>query len=115
MGAYTILWGLWMANPFWKVFPESKQYDWMARVMPEWGWGIIALLVGCIMCYGVVRDSFRSLSFGSFIGAVYWGLIATGYYIGDWRDTAGLTKTMICLYCGFIFLNIKMNKDRLVD
>jgi hypothetical protein len=115
MGVYTMLWGLWIGNPFWKVFPESPQYRWMAEVMPEMAWGIIAFVVGAIMCYGVIRDSFHSLSIGSFIGASYWGLIATGYYIGDWRDTAGLTKTMTCLYCCFIFLNIRMNRDRLVD
>lgn len=115
MGVYTILWGFWVGNPFWSTFNESKQYDWLARVMPEWGWGVVAIIVGTVMCYGVLRNSFRSLSTGSLIGTCYWGVIATGYYIGDWRDTAGLTKTMICLYCAFIWLNIRMNRDRLVD
>lgn len=115
MGAYTLLWGLWVANPFWSTFGESKQYDWLGEVQAEWKWGVISIVVGLVMIYGVVRDSFHSLSIGAFIGACYWGVIATGYYIGDWRDTAGLTKTMICLYCAFIFLNVKMNRDRLVD
>lgn len=115
MGIYTILWGLWLLSPFWRVFEESKQFDWLAQVMPEWAWGTVAISVGAVMTYGVMRNSFRSLSIGSLIGAVYWGLIAVGYYIGDWRDTAGLTKTMIALYCSFIFLNIRMNRDRLVD
>jgi hypothetical protein len=115
MGVYTVLWGFWVGNPFWSTFDESKQYDWLAQVMPEEGWGLVAIVVGAIMCYGVVRNSFRSLSAGSLVGTVYWGTVAMGYYIGDWRDTAGLTKTMICLYCAFIFLNIRMNRDRLVD
>ena len=115
MGGYTVLWGIWVGNPFWSTFKESKQFDWLAQVAPEWCWGVAALAVGIVMCYGVIRNSFNSLSIGSMIGTIYWGLIATGYYIGDWRDTAGLTKTMICLYCAFIFLNIRMNRDRLVD
>lgn len=115
MGVYTVLWGLWIGCPAWSTFDEAKQYSWLHQVMPEWGWGGLAVCVGLVMCYGVMRDSFRSLSAGSFIGSVHWGVIATGYYIGDWRDTAGLTKTMICLYCAFIFLNIRMNRDRLVD
>jgi hypothetical protein len=115
MGIYTFVWGLWVGNPFWSTFAESKQFDWLGQVAPEWIWGFTAGVVGVVMCYGVVRNSFHSLSFGSFIGSIYWGIIATGYYIGDWRDTAGLTKTMICLYCAFIFLNIRMNRDRLVD
>jgi hypothetical protein len=115
MGVYTVLWGVWVGNPFWSTFNESKQFDWLAKVAPEWAWGVIAMCVGIVMCYGVIRNSFRSLSTGSMIGTLYWGLIATGYYIGDWRDTAGLTKTMICLYCAFIWLNIRMNRDRLVD
>lgn len=115
MGVYTILWGIWVGNPFWSTFDEGKQFDWLAKVMPEWGWGGVATAVGIVMVYGVLRNSFHSLSTGSMIGSIYWGLIATGYYIGDWRDTAGLTKTMICLYCAFIFLNIRMNRDKLVD
>lgn len=115
MGVYTSLWGLWVGCPAWSTFNEGRQYDWLGRVMPEYGWGLIALTVGAVMIYGVLRNSYRSLSAGSLVGATYWGLIATGYYIGDWRDTAGLTKTMICLYCAFIFLNIRMNRDRLVD
>lgn len=115
MGVYTILWGFWVGNPFWSVFHEAPQYSWLARVLSEYGWGGIAVGVGIVMVYGVIRNSFHSLSIGSLVGAVFWGVIATGYYVGDWRDTAGLTKTMICLYCCFIFLNIRMNRDRLVD
>jgi hypothetical protein len=115
MGVYTILWGFWVGNPFWSTFHEAKQYDWMSRVMPEMAWGLTAIAVGVVMCVGVIKNSYHSLSIGSFIGAIYWGTVAAGYYIGDWRDTAGLTKTMICVYCAFIFLNIRMNHDRLVD
>lgn len=115
MGAYTVLWGIWVGNPFWSVFNESAQYRWLHEVAPELAWGLTAISVGTIMCFGVIKNSYRSLSIGSFIGAVYWGTVAAGYYIGDWRDTAGLTKTMICVYCAFIFLNIKMNRDRLVN
>lgn len=115
MGVYTILWGIWVANPFWTSFDEARRYAWLKDVMPEWTWGVLAVAVGATMTYGVMKNSFKPLARGSFVGAVYWGIIATGYYIGDWRDTAGLTKTMICVYCAFIFLNIKMNRDSLVD
>lgn len=117
MGVYTTLWGIWVGNPFWSTFDESKQYRWLQEVVHgrEWIWGAMAAAVGIVMIYGVLRNSFKSLSTGSLLGSVFWGVIATGYYIGDWRDTAGLTKTMICLYCAFIWLNIRMNRDRLVD
>jgi hypothetical protein len=115
MGVFTVLWGLWVGNPFWETFDEAKQYHWLQQVAPEWLWGSIALVAGTIMIYGVIRDSFKSLSIGSLVGTLFWGVIATGYYIGDWEDTAGLTKTMIALYCAFIWLNIRMNRDRLVD
>lgn len=113
MGIFSILWGLWVANPFWTSFDEAKKYSWLKDVMPEWAWGAVAIVVGGVITFGVIKNSFQSLSTGALTGAMYWGVVSTGYYIGDWRDTAGLTKTMICFYCAFIFLNIRMNRDRL--
>jgi hypothetical protein len=57
LGAYTILWGLWVANPFWTVFDQAPIYNWMMQVMPEWIWGVVAILVGLLMVYGVLRHS----------------------------------------------------------
>ena len=81
--------------------------------MPEYVWGLIALGVGILMIYGVLRNSYRSLTLGAFVGYFHWFIIAIFYFGGDWRNTGGITSLMISIYSGFIWLNITRNKNRM--
>jgi hypothetical protein len=113
LGAYTTIWGLWVANPFWTVFTQAHLYDWMNRLMPEWAWGLIAIVVGLMMVYGVLRHSYRSLTLGALVGYFHWLAIAIMYFGGDWQNTGGITSLIIAIYSGFIWLNITRNKGNL--
>jgi hypothetical protein len=113
LGAYTILWGLWVANPFWTVFDQAPIYNWMMQVMPEWIWGVVAILVGLLMVYGVLRHSYKSLVTGALVGYFHWLVIALMYFGGDWQNTGGVTSFIVAIYCGFIWLNITKNKEHL--
>jgi hypothetical protein len=109
MAVYTILWGFWLINPFWTVFDQAPLYSWLSSVAPEWFWGGFAIIVGVTMAHGIIRHTYDSLIRGAFIGFIHWGIIMTGYFIGDWQNTGGLTTAMIMVYCGFIYLNLKVN------
>lgn len=113
LGVYTTLWGFWVANPFWDVFSRAAIYSWMNDTMPEFVWGMIALAVGILMIYGVVKHSYRSLITGALVGYFHWLAIAIMYFGGDWQNTGGITASIISIYCGFIWLNITKNKDNL--
>ena len=39
LGIYTILWGLWVANPFWDVFSTAPLYSQLSSIAPEVFWG----------------------------------------------------------------------------
>lgn len=109
MAVYTILWGFWVGNPFWDVFEQSTMYDKMSVAFPEAAWGTFALLIGIGMLLGVVVNSKRSLSWGSFVGFMHWLVISGLYVWSDWQNTAGLTGLMVAVYCAYIYLNIKIN------
>ena len=113
LGAYTTLWGIWVASPFWEVFSRAPLYSWMNAVMPEIFWGLIAIAVGILMIYGVLRHSFLSLTAGALVGYFHWLVIAIMYFGGDWQNTGGITSFIVSLYCGFIWLNITKNRDNL--
>lgn len=113
LGAYTTLWGLWVANPLWTVFDQAPLYNWMMQVMPEVIWGIIALCVGMLMVYGVIQHSYRSLTTGAFVGYFHWLIIAIMYFGGDWQNTGGITSLVVSIYCAFIWLNITKNREHL--
>ncbi|QWT29917.1 membrane protein [Streptomyces phage TunaTartare] len=107
LSVYTFLWGFWIANPFWDVFKHAELYSWLSDVAPETFWGILAMAVGAIMTYGVVRGSENSLTIGAFVGFIHWLIIAMGYFAGDWKNTGGITSSAMALYCAAIYLNIR--------
>lgn len=107
LSVYTFLWGLWVANPFWNVFEYSRVYSWLDGIAPEEFWGGMAMVVGAVMTYGVVRSSYKSLTIGAFVGFINWLIIAMGYFAGDWKNTGGITSSAMALYCAAIYLNIR--------
>ena len=113
LGVYTTLWGFWVANPFWTVFDQAPLYNWMMRVMAEVYWGLLALAVGILMIYGVLKHSYRSLITGALVGYFHWLMIAIMYFGADWQNTGGITSFIVSMYCGFIWLNITKNKEHL--
>lgn len=107
---YTVAWGLWVANPFWKTFDQAQMFSFLLQAAPEWFWGMFAIVTGVMMMYGIVRNSYRSLTAGMFIGTIHWFIIGVCYFIGDWQNTGGLTALTIMTYCSFIYLNLRLNK-----
>lgn len=113
LAAYTTLWGFWLLSPFWDVFTSAPLYQHMNSLAPESAFGLVAIAVGIIMFWGVLKNSYMALSKSTFVGAIFWFVIAVFYFLGDWHNTGGITSLMICCYCSFIWLNIKVNRDRL--
>lgn len=107
LGLYTTLWGFWLINPFWHVFTRAPLYSFMAKVAPEEVWGAFAIATGVALCYGVYRHSARSLIVGAFIGYFFWGINSLAYFMGDWRNTGGITSFTLAVYCFVIFLNLR--------
>lgn len=112
MGIYTLLWGLWVANPFWTVFGQAHLYRIMETVAPEFFWGVLAIVCGVAICYGAVKRSYGAIIFGSTVGAWHWLMIATFYFLGDIYNTGGITSLFIGVYSAYIYLNVKVNHKK---
>jgi hypothetical protein len=107
-GIYTILWGAWVANPFWSVFGSAELYSIMHALWPEPVWGLIAICCGLLMIYGMIHPSEKTLRRGAAIGGWHWLMIAGFYFGGDWMNTGGITALTVGVYCILIYLNIKI-------
>lgn len=110
LGAYTMLWGLWLASPFWTVFDAAPLYSKMEH-FPEWAWGAFAMYAGIEIIRGVILNRNGPLKRGAFIGYFHWFIVTLMYFFGDWRSTGGITSLVICMYCFIIFLNYRKNSD----
>lgn len=98
LGAYTTTWGFWLLSPFWEVFsPKAGLYDDMSEFMPEWAWGLHAVIVGLCTIYGIVYRWPRGLWWGRIASTYHWGLIGVFYALGDWHNTGSLTSFAIVI------------------
>ena len=96
IGSYTVVWGLWIGNPFFDAFTaQAGLYNEMANFMPEWGWGLHAVAIGTAILYGVLYRWPRGLAWGRIAGTYHWTLIAIFYALGDARNTGALTALFI--------------------
>jgi hypothetical protein len=109
LGVYTILWGLWVANPFWTVFTQAPLYSALA-LGGEYTWGGIVLAAGLLITRGATKPSYFNLILGSGVGFLTWLTVAIFYFVGDWANTGGLTALAFATYCLLVYLNIKVNK-----
>ena len=112
LGIYTILWGVWVANPFWHVFSTAALYSQLNSIAPEVFWGLLAIVIGIITMYGVIRPSYRSLTMGALAVGWHWWMISLLYFMGDWQNTGGITAGIFFVYGCFIWLNLRVNKRR---
>lgn len=118
LGIYTMVWGFWVANPFWTVFTQAKLYSEMAAVapislFPEIFWGGVALVCGGVIVYGAVKRSYRSLIAGASVAWWHWLMISIFYFIADPASTGGITAAFAAIYGAFLWVNLKVNhKDK---
>ena len=113
LGVFSLLWGFWVAVPWWDVFNQAEIFEFMTVLMPEWLWGVIAMAVGITMLWGVARNSWKSLITGALTGFYFWLFAAINFFIGDWQNTGGITLLMVAVYCGYIALNLRINKEKI--
>lgn len=111
LGIYTVLWGLWVACPFWDVFAAGQLYSAMANILPEVAWGGIAIVSGLLIMRGAIKPSYENLHLGAWVGFFHWLIISILYFIGDWTSTGGITALTFAIYSALIWVNIKVNRN----
>lgn len=109
LGIYTVVWGIWLANPFWDVFSTAPLFSAMKAIGPEYVWGGIAIAAGITTIGGAVVRSYGALTRGSMVAAIHWLVIAIMYFMGDWQNTGGITAVIIALYASVVYWNIRIN------
>lgn len=96
LGSYTLLWGVWIGNTFFTAFsPRAGLYDAMGDFMPEWAWGLHAVIVGASIVYGAIWQWPRAIMWGCVANTYHWVLIGIFYAVGDWHNTGALTAAFV--------------------
>lgn len=109
LGIYTVMWGFWVANPFWNVFGQAQLYGVLAQVAPEAFWGCLAIVCGFVTIYGAVKRRYGPLVRGAVFSGWHWSMISIFYFLGDPLNTGGITALIFAVYAAFVYLNIRVN------
>lgn len=109
LGIYTIVWGLWVANPFTDVFASAQIFGALAAVAPEVFWGFLAVACGVITTYGAISRKYGPLTRGAQASGWHWFMISIFYFIADAVNTGGITALTFAIYAAFVYLNIRVN------
>lgn len=112
LSMYAILWGAWVSNPFWDTFGKSKIYANLAYIFPEWVWGGMALFIGVMSVFCVLKGRLRCLRCLSKAGALLWGIIAILYISTDVSSTGWITAFVISSFYFLKALNLAVNKEK---
>lgn len=86
----------------------------MSQVMPELYWGLAAVVIAIIMCYGIWRPSYMSMRISTAAGSLHWMIVSLGFFIGDWQGTDWILTAAISVYCGYVYANVTVNKDSII-
>jgi hypothetical protein len=104
IGGYTAAWGAWLLSPWWGVFsPRAGLYDQMNDFMPEWAWGVHAIVIGVCIIIGAAYRWPRGLWWGRVASTYHWTLIGVFYTLGDWHNTGALTSFAIVVLVHFMW------------
>jgi hypothetical protein len=108
VAGYTFLWGLWVL--LFDVFNQAQLYSVLMDIGPENVFGGAAIISGLCMAAAVLYNEYPFTGYGALIGFVFWGMIATGYFLGDYENTGGITASGVSVYSAFMYLNIRLNQ-----
>jgi len=107
---FTMLWGLWVLNPWWEAFNQSAIYMTLNYFGPEWIWGLLATICGSVMVYETIRNNSFNACRGAFLGFIHWIIIGIAFLLGDWQNASWVLCAMISTICAYIYLNVKVNQ-----
>lgn len=111
LGAYTVLWGLWLAAPWWDVFSSAMLYSGLVQLLPETVWGLIAIGAGFLTLAGLIKHLPRTFIFGAGAAGLHWFVIGLFYFLGDPTNTGGITAVFLSILATYIYLNVKINRS----
>ena len=115
LAVFSIFWGFWVAAPWWEVFDQAKVYHVLNYLAPEWAWGLVPIVLGTIMLVAIGKEKFVVLQRSVLAGFYFWVFTASCFFIGDWQNTAGVAYSTIALYCGYVALNLSINREYFIE
>lgn len=107
LGMFSFLLGVWLMLPF-----ESLAVDVLGNRTYELMVGGLMMIPGLSIIIGALKDKIGLLTFGTGVGFCFWlGFMGMTLLI-SWQSGWWIVALMIAFYCGFVHLNLRVNKNQ---
>lgn len=109
LGMFSVFLGVWLTLPFDSLSSElvgGKSYY-------EWIIGIFMIIPGMTIVLGALKDKMRVLTLGTGAGFYVWFGLMVLTLILNWQSGWWIVALMIAIYCGFVHLNLRVNRNNL--
>lgn len=113
--AWAIVWGCWVGNPWWNVFPSSPTFRVMGLIAPEWLWGIAVAATGMGQLVALYNVSLRWRYRISVTGFQLWTFVTLMFLLGNFSTTAVVTYGMMSTIAGIAAAKLWWRKKMGVD
>jgi hypothetical protein len=95
----AIVWGLWLLNPYWAAFSSTPTFAIMQQIAPEDVWGILVLLLGCFLLYGIARLARPAMRWSTLGLCLFWLIVTVSIGFSNFKGTGWVA------YAGYTWLN----------
>jgi hypothetical protein len=105
MGFYNFLTG------FWLLLPINSFRAGTGNLFTELSLGLIMLIIGSLILWGSLKVNDKILKIGAASGFFFWLVWTLILIYVNFTGVGWINALMITMYCGFVFLNLRI-KDR---
>ena len=109
LGMFSVFLGVWLTLPFDSLSNEligNKHYY-------EWIVGTAMVIPGATIVIGALMDKMHALTIVTGLGFYVWFGLMVLTLILNWQSGWWIVALMIAIYCGFVHLNLRVNRNNL--
>jgi len=98
-----MLWGAWVGNTLFSVFPVSNVFHLMEQVASEEIWGVSIFLIGTLQLLFLYTKYSKISCFLALLGMFTFIILSVFYAVGNWASTAAVMYFAMSMYSALAF------------
>lgn len=111
-GLFLLLWGAWIALPYWSVFNTTPTFSAMAGLpVHENVQGFIIMCVGLSVLWGIFTGNKRLRKASIFWSVLIWAFISAMFINANYQSTATITYPMLALSGAWAYWRITVTRE----
>lgn len=108
-----ILWGTWVASPFWDSFGTVDAYSILVQIAPGRAFGMGAILLGFLQVIGAHYLLMSLRKVAAMITLFFWILLSLAIFAGNFHSTGAVGYLIFAVMNIAIFYELSLRRSML--